>query len=48
MGFSPIRQAVTDLAAGVLELYEAGRKAAEVVHDVKGGSYRARTHRAGF
>jgi hypothetical protein len=48
MGFSPIRQAVIDLAAGVLELHEAGRKADEEVHDLKGGSYRARTHRAGF
>ena len=37
-----------DPAAGALELHEAGREADKEVHDVKGGSYRASTHRASF
>jgi hypothetical protein len=37
MGFSPIRQAVIDLAAGALELHEAGREADEEVHDIEDG-----------
>jgi hypothetical protein len=37
MGFSSIRHAVMDLAAGVLELHDAGRKADKEVHNIEDG-----------